>query len=154
MHARSLHLFTPENRGKPNAEFLPPQILVALVLASVKLDCVQIGREIIEGWLPLRSQPGYENTKEERQVKEDDEGYEKVLEMYCLHVLPRLDDWDYAREFLRYESELSHDRRMVRRLDTYHVILPLTAALVPRSVAPGTSCTALSPYRGRARTST
>lgn len=116
MHARSLQLFTPAVWGKPNAESLPSQILVALVLASVKLDCVQVGREMIENWLSCRNRSGYDTFKEEKQANEDTEGYEKVLEMYCLHVLPRLDDWDYAREFLRYESDLPPSRRTVRSL--------------------------------------
>lgn len=116
MHARSLQLFTPINQEKSTAKFLPSQILVALVLASVKVDCVHVGREMIENWLSLRNPFVYENNKgeNETQAKEDADGYEKVLEMYSLHVLPRLDDWYSAQEFLSYESELSQDRRMVR----------------------------------------
>lgn len=114
MHSRSLQLFTPASRGKPTPEFLPPQILVALVLASVKLDCVHVGRELIDNWLSLRSQSIYEHNQDETQAKEGSDGYEKVVEMYTLHVLPRLEDWHSAREFLRYETELSQDRRMVR----------------------------------------
>ncbi|KAF8591056.1 hypothetical protein K439DRAFT_1656884 [Ramaria rubella] len=112
MHARSLQLFTPANRGKPNAEFLPSQILVALSLASVKIECVQVGREIIEDWLSRRNQASYDSYKEAKLAKDDAEGYEKVLETYCLNVLPILEDWDYAREFLRYENELPQDKRM------------------------------------------
>ncbi|KAF8525783.1 hypothetical protein BU17DRAFT_40924 [Hysterangium stoloniferum] len=113
MHGRSIQLFTPANRERPSSEFLPSQILLALALASVKLECVQVGREIVEDWLTRRSQTGYEGFKHERQVAEELEGYEKVLEVYCLHILPRLNDWEYAREFLRYENELGEDRRMV-----------------------------------------
>ncbi|KAF8529863.1 hypothetical protein JB92DRAFT_2860120 [Gautieria morchelliformis] len=112
MHVRSLQLFTPANRGKPNAEFLPSQILVTLVLASIKLGCAQVGREMIEDWLSLRNHSGAENNRDQKRAKDDAEGYEKVLETYCLHVLPRLEDWEYAREFLRYECELPQDRRM------------------------------------------
>lgn len=113
MHTRSLQLFTPANRNKPSAEFLPSQILITLVLASVKLDCPQMGREMIEDWLGHRNQTVYDAFKDSKQLAEEAEGYERILEVYCLHVLPRLDDWDYAREFLRYESELPEDRRMV-----------------------------------------
>jgi len=116
LHARSLQLFTPANRAKPSAEFLPSQILITLVLASVKLDCAQMGREVIEDWLSRRNQSGFDVYKESKQLADEVEGYEKVLEVYCLHILPRLNDWEYAREFLRYESELSEDRRSVRDL--------------------------------------
>jgi hypothetical protein len=139
MHLRSLQLFTPATRGKPNAEFLPSQILVALVLASVKLDCVQVGRGLVEDWLSRRNHSGYDTSKEEKQAKEDAEGYDKVLEIYCLHVLPRLEDWDYAREFLQYESELPQDRRLVR-YSCKNAVLPLTAVIVPRPVASGAIC--------------
>ena len=45
--------------------------------------------------------------------KEEREGYAKVLELYCLHILPRLEDWDYAEDFLQYERELAPDTRKV-----------------------------------------
>ena len=44
----------------------------------------------------------------------DPKGYAKVLELYCLHVLPRLQDWEYAEDFLTYERELLPDVRQVR----------------------------------------
>ena len=113
MHTRSLQLFSPVCCHKPSAEFLPSQILIALVLASIKLDCAQVGRGMVDDWLSLRNQSRYDAGKEGKQAKEEAEGYEKVLEMYCLHLLPRLEDWDSAREFLRYESELPHDRKTV-----------------------------------------
>jgi hypothetical protein len=58
---------------------------------------------MIEDWLARRGQAD----------EEDTEGYEKVLEMYSLHVLPRLRQWEYAEEFLEYESELQPERREV-----------------------------------------
>jgi hypothetical protein len=60
---------------------------------------------MIEHWFAKRGQFD--------ESPEDGEGYEKVLDMYCLHVLPRIEEWDYAREFLQYESELPQERRKV-----------------------------------------
>lgn len=60
---------------------------------------------MIEDWLAKRGQFSEYNS--------DIEGYEKVLDIYCLHVLPRLEEWDYAKEFLQYESELPHGNRNV-----------------------------------------
>lgn len=105
LHARSLQLFTPSSLSqKPSAAFLPAQILVTLVLASLKLECATAGRSMIEDWLARHGQ-------EDRP--DDPDGYTKVLELYCLHVLPRLDEWDYAGDFLLYEHELSPQTRKV-----------------------------------------
>ena len=59
---------------------------------------------MIEDWLAKHGQ----------ETDADDlKGYAKVLELYCLHVLPRLQDWDYAEDFLTYERELPDDVRQV-----------------------------------------
>ena len=60
---------------------------------------------MIEDWLARRGQ--FDDSLE------DGEGYEKVLDIYSLHVLPRLEQWDYAREFLQYENQLPLERRKV-----------------------------------------
>ena len=61
---------------------------------------------MIENWLARRGQ--------REESPEDEESYEKVLETYCLHVLPRLGQWDFAKEYLRCETELAPDCREVR----------------------------------------
>ncbi|EPT01621.1 hypothetical protein FOMPIDRAFT_1036126 [Fomitopsis schrenkii] len=104
LHNRSLQLFMPASAGKPNSSCLPAQVLVTLALAGLKLGCTAVARAMIEDWLARRPQYA-EAGKEER------EGYAKVLELYCLHVLPRLEDWDYAEDFLQYERELAPDAR-------------------------------------------
>ena len=40
-------------------------------------------------------------------------GYEKVLEVYLLSILPALGDWTYAKQFIRYETELPVQNREV-----------------------------------------
>ena len=118
MHTRSLRLFTPPSQ-KPSPAFLPPQILVSLVLAALKLDCPQVGRGMVEEWLARRSvetdAPMSANSMPESSK---DEGYAKVLDVYCLHVLPRLGEWEYANEFLRYEMELPVSFKEVRHRST------------------------------------
>lgn len=110
LHARSLALFTPTPTHTPTSAYLPSQVLITLVLSSMKLDCPEVGRGLIEDWLARRGQG-------EQVVGEEGEGdgYGKVLDMYCLHVLPRLEEWDYAREFLVYEGELPPHTREVSR---------------------------------------
>ncbi|OAX42195.1 hypothetical protein K503DRAFT_734196 [Rhizopogon vinicolor AM-OR11-026] len=103
-YARSLALFTPSSLPrKPSSAFLPHQVLITLVASCLKLDCPNIGREMVEDWLSKRGQYEF--------VPSIGEAYDKVIELYCLHVLPRLGEWEYVGEFLSYENELSSDRR-------------------------------------------
>ncbi|KAG1764587.1 hypothetical protein EV702DRAFT_1153962 [Suillus placidus] len=104
LYARSLTLFTPSSLyRKPSSAFLPHQVLITLVASSIKIDCPSVGREMTEDWLSKRGQYDF--------IPSTGEPYHKVLELYCLHVLPRLGEWDYVKEFLSYENELSSDKR-------------------------------------------
>ncbi|KAI0077773.1 hypothetical protein K474DRAFT_1582622, partial [Panus rudis PR-1116 ss-1] len=96
LHARSIQLFTPAQQ-QPDSAFLPTQILVTLALASMRLQCPEVGRSMVEDWLARRA-PSVD--------REGLEGYANVLELYCLQVLPRLQEWDYAADFIQYETEL------------------------------------------------
>ncbi|KAG2068769.1 hypothetical protein BDR04DRAFT_1102664 [Suillus decipiens] len=109
LYTRSLALFTPSSLyRKPSSAFLPHQVLIALVASSIKIDCPNVGREMTEDWLSKRGQYDF--------VPSTGEPYNKVLELYCLHVLPRLGEWEYVKEFLSYENELSSDRKRELRL--------------------------------------
>jgi len=64
--------------------------------------------------------------------------------VYCLQVLPRLGEWDYAMEFLKYEPELSHEKKkqMYTFLKTLHIQAmrpPPTTPMRPSSVNGHTS---------------
>lgn len=99
-HSRSVRLFAPVDSPSPNPAFLPAQVLVTLALSSAKIGCPAAGRGVIEEWLACRLPAA---------VPED--GYDKVLEVYCLTILPALGDWAYARHFLQYETELPAQSR-------------------------------------------
>ncbi|KAH7911078.1 hypothetical protein BJ138DRAFT_1179807 [Hygrophoropsis aurantiaca] len=103
LHTRSLTLFTPSPLSNPNSAFLPHQVLVTLAASSLKIACPEVGRGMMEDWLSRRGQ--YD------AVSSDGEAYEKVLELYCLHVLPRLREWNYVKEFLQYETELRPEKK-------------------------------------------
>lgn len=110
IYSRSLALFTPINGGLAktalSAAYLPYQVLSTLVYCTLKIDAPDVGRVVIEDWLAQR-EPHYSSDVE-------GDGYEKTLELYTLHILPKLEQWDYAREFLEYESELTLQRREVK----------------------------------------
>lgn len=117
LHFRSTKLFTPvypedvvngDARLKdmpPNPSYVPAQILSALVFASLKLECPEVGRGMIEDWLARRDQVEH--------IFADREGYAKVLEVYTLHVLPRLQEWEFAKDFLKWETESDEGARQV-----------------------------------------
>lgn len=133
LHSRSLQLYTPGSPAqKPTSAYLPAQILVTLGLASLKLGCPDIGRGIVEDWLARRSQ---------LTMTTDHEGYAKVLDLYCLQILPRLEEWDYAADFLQYERELSKHSHDVR-----HISFSLESRPVPAT--PFRSETVTFPFVG------
>jgi hypothetical protein len=108
---RSLTLFTPADSlvSGPNAAHIPPQVLATLVLASLKVECPDFGRIMVEDWLARRD-PTFRVVDD---GAEHEDGYAKILDLYCMHVLPKLGQLDYAFEFLEYESELSPQAREV-----------------------------------------
>lgn len=108
---RSLSLFTPTDSvtPTPNTVYLPPQVLATLVLASLKVECPDFGRSMVEDWLARRDPPPTSTD----EAADHEDGYAKILDLYCLHVLPKLQQWDYAFEFLEYESELLPKTREV-----------------------------------------
>lgn len=115
LHTRSLKLFTPKSwdfdgeagsQKSLSSRYLPSQVVVTLILASMKLNAPEVGKGMVEDWLSVRGDP--------EVVAEGGDGYEKIIELYCLHLLPRLDEWDLATEFLQYEGELDVVKKQVR----------------------------------------
>ncbi|KAF8181549.1 hypothetical protein BJ912DRAFT_611524 [Pholiota molesta] len=112
IYKRSLSLFTPSNgaaaqKVASNAAYLPYQVLTTLVYSSLKVDAADVGRVIIEDWLACR-EPRYSLDAQEGL---EGEGYAKILDLYCIHILPKLEQWDYAKEFLEYENEMPELKR-------------------------------------------
>lgn len=70
----------------------------------------------MDDWLARRGQ-------DEGGDLEDVEGYEKVLDVYCCEVLVGMGLWEYAGEFLEYESEMRVERREVLFFFFAHFVL-------------------------------
>ncbi len=73
-----------------------------LAPSSAKIGCPAAGRGITEEWLACGLPAAV-----------PDDGYEKVLDVYCLCILPALGDWAYVGQFLQYETELPTQSREV-----------------------------------------
>ncbi|EJD49538.1 hypothetical protein AURDEDRAFT_143597 [Auricularia subglabra TFB-10046 SS5] len=138
MHARSVQLFTP-HALKPSSAFLPPQVLVNLVLAALKLDCPQGARSIAEDWLAAQ----HAEQLDADSVRE----YEKVVQVYCIHVLPRLAEWDLAADHLHTNHMLPDDARR-------HLLKSLRAARAAADAQPPPSPATPSASSTRASTPT
>ena len=103
LRTRSLRLFTPQSLS-PSAGYVPPQVILLLAVSALKFDVVTLAREFIEDWLTKRGQDA---------SLEDATAYEKIIEVYSLHILARLGAWEDAREFMRYEEELPEEVKQV-----------------------------------------
>ncbi|ESK94015.1 hypothetical protein Moror_12909 [Moniliophthora roreri MCA 2997] len=144
MYNRSLALFSP--RSIPvSSVVLPVQVLSTLVYSSLKLDAPQVGRDMIEDWLGRRGSSYYTASPQD--------GYDKILELYVLHVLPKLEEWEYAIEFMEYESQLDVVTRgnLQNALRTHHA-QTLSARLLPQGIQNGS--TSLSPLTSRPQSPT
>ncbi|KAK7057475.1 hypothetical protein R3P38DRAFT_2841206 [Favolaschia claudopus] len=115
-YRRSLALFATPH--------IPSAVALTLVYASLKLDAPDAGRVIIEDWLASR------NSSDTFEAG-DAENYRKAVETYCLHVLPKLEQWEYASEFLDYESELPADVRESMKLSLRTLHAQSVAARLP-----------------------
>ncbi|KDN50528.1 hypothetical protein RSAG8_01026, partial [Rhizoctonia solani AG-8 WAC10335] len=80
---------------------------------------------MVDDWLANRDPlgPGSEaDARKGIKAEEEREGYEKTVEVYCLHVLPRLNGWDYAKDFLDSEMEMRPSKReeLIATLAAHH----------------------------------
>ncbi|KAJ3923697.1 hypothetical protein F5877DRAFT_74036 [Lentinula edodes] len=172
MYIRSLNLFQ-QNENNATAA-LPAQVLSTLVYSSLKVDAPDIGRRMIEDWLVSRGDTtdlssswtstftsltensmsdGYDadgsvngDSPVDVSLVKGSDGYAKILELYCLQVLPKLGQWEYAMEFLEYESELELEPRdkLTRSLQSLYA-QAIDSRLPSTSSSQSSSSTSLTP---------
>ncbi|KAF9059377.1 hypothetical protein BDP27DRAFT_1341542 [Rhodocollybia butyracea] len=168
MYNRSLELFRePEGNAS-----LPSHVLSSLVYSSLKTDAPDVGRRMIEDWLAGRAdsenlssswmssssssptQDGYDaDGSDGISLGDAGDGYSKILELYCIQVLPKLEQWEYATEFLEYESELDPEARdnLKQSLRSLHA-QAIASRLSSSSFSSPFSSTMLSPPSSARRT--
>ncbi|KAG9293350.1 hypothetical protein G9A89_007596 [Geosiphon pyriformis] len=91
------------------------EVVVACVLLCLGQQFPDIARMIIETWLYSLPETALlqldiastNNIKDDALLK----NYEKIVELYVLHVLPKLKDWDYAKNFLRDNIRIDQSRK-------------------------------------------
>lgn len=89
-------------------------VVVANILVELNVHQVELARSVVEGWLGTLSE--FVLTFLEEHSGDDDEismAYERVVELYILHVLPKLGEYEYAREFLNFNSILTEDKKRI-----------------------------------------
>ncbi|KAF7362139.1 hypothetical protein MVEN_00559900 [Mycena venus] len=127
-YRRSLALFTP--RAAPQkASHIPSAVILTLVYSSLKLEAPDAGRIVVEDWLASRDNSLLSG-------KEEEANYRKAVEAYCLYVLPKLEQWEYASEFLDYEAELAPDVRESFKTSLQSLHAQAIAARLPTSPPP------------------
>jgi len=116
IYKRSLELFTPTEGASekitPNPAYLPADVLITLLYSTLKVDCPEIGRMMSEQWISRKEAPLLLNSTNPAEDSKE-AGYGKVVEIYALNILPKLEQWEYAKEFLQFEGELPEDKKEV-----------------------------------------
>ncbi|KAJ7690689.1 hypothetical protein B0H17DRAFT_1169227 [Mycena rosella] len=128
---RSLSLFTPRAEAQ-KASYVPSAVILTLVYSSLKLEAPDAGRVVVEDWLASRHYSHFSSV----DAKEENVNYRKAVEAYCLYVLPKLEQWEYAREFLDYESELLPDARENFKSSLQALHAQTIAARLPLRIPP------------------
>ncbi|KAG0261178.1 hypothetical protein BG011_001284 [Mortierella polycephala] len=93
------------------------QVVVPLVLLCVNQKLFTLVRQIVEAYLAtipdgllihLETAAGVAMTPGGGSSKDPlITNYERLVELYLIHVLAKLNEWDYATDFLQYNSVLS-----------------------------------------------
>ncbi|CAG8493220.1 8287_t:CDS:2 [Paraglomus occultum] len=93
------------------------ETVVACVLLCISQQLPDLARRIIEDWLEYLPDAIFAHLQNASvDGRTDDEilkCYEKVVELYVVHVLTRLKEWSFARMFLRDNMIIDADRKKV-----------------------------------------
>ncbi|KAF9178739.1 hypothetical protein BGZ51_008273 [Haplosporangium sp. Z 767] len=107
------------------------QVMVPLALLCINQKLYTLARQIIEAYLETIPEDmliyletaagaptGMDTTVKDPLMIQ----YERLVELYVVHVLAKLQEWEYARNFLEYKSALSDSSKKVydRILDKLH----------------------------------
>ncbi|KAG0246360.1 hypothetical protein BGX31_002661 [Mortierella sp. GBA43] len=107
------------------------QVMVALVLLCANQKMYTLARQITEAYLAtipdgmmihLETAAGALTSVERGNKDPLMTGYERLVELYVVHVLAKLNEWDSARQFVEYNTVLSDSAKKtyIKILDKLH----------------------------------
>ncbi|KAI9017134.1 hypothetical protein BC832DRAFT_617756 [Gaertneriomyces semiglobifer] len=107
-------------------EYVPADVLCAGILLLQRQRLHTVSRDTIELWLLHKSRNDANNQDDESH------NYERLIELYCLHVLPSLGDFDGAKQFLEWNDRLSMQRRALYMEKLVEIQRQYVEAMAPK----------------------
>ncbi|TPX31406.1 hypothetical protein SmJEL517_g05248 [Synchytrium microbalum] len=92
--------------------YLPPDVLVAGLLLLIRRSQHQNARDAFESWLSLQEDEFFNGIHANPDGPQS-QAYERLVELYVLHILPHVGDFTSSQEFLTYNDLLSLSKREV-----------------------------------------
>ncbi|KAJ3194162.1 hypothetical protein HK101_003366 [Irineochytrium annulatum] len=93
-------------------ELMPDDVLIPCIICHIRRKEYQIARELVERRLACQSDEQFDQLISKSQPELSN--YEKMVELYVLHVLPHLQEWESAKEFLNFNDVLDDKLKNVR----------------------------------------
>ena len=72
-----------------------------------------LARTTVEIWLASQPDEWFLLARDKIANPQIAANYERIVELYVLHILPTLEDWESARQFLEYNDTLQEKRKQV-----------------------------------------
>ncbi|TPX69332.1 hypothetical protein SpCBS45565_g02485 [Spizellomyces sp. 'palustris'] len=95
-------------------EKLPADVLCAGILLLQKRRLHSSSKQAIETWLATLPDDYFWSLSNEVQ-SDALQNYERIVELYCLHVLPSLGEWESAKDFLEWNEVIATGKRALYR---------------------------------------
>ncbi|KAF9572331.1 hypothetical protein BGW38_008535, partial [Lunasporangiospora selenospora] len=99
------------------------QVMVPFVLLCINQKLYKLGRQVTEAYLAtipegmlihLETAAGAQTPKDMEGAKHSlMTNYERLVELYVVHVLAKLGEWDYAQQFLEFNTVLPESYKEV-----------------------------------------
>ncbi|RKO92086.1 hypothetical protein BDK51DRAFT_31937 [Blyttiomyces helicus] len=142
---------------------LPVEVFVSGIHLHIKKRRHALCKPLIEAWLASQTDAFFEAVALGRATDPARASYERVVELYVLHVLPGLGEWRSAGEFLEFNDVLDAEKRRVlskhletlkRKHDAPAVPAPSPAEAAPAPLLPQPAQSPETPHTAPAPSAT
>ncbi|KAJ3055227.1 hypothetical protein HK097_011110 [Rhizophlyctis rosea] len=86
-------------------------VLVCGLLLLTKRYHHSLARTTVEIWLASQPDEWFLLARDKSANPQTAANYERIVELYVLHILPDLEDWESAKQFLEYNDTLEEKRK-------------------------------------------